>query len=362
MRILFIKGVLTASYVYGHSTQDFNSSGCETIATMRRRHDFLVTNLAFSLLFGWHGLMADDVRPGIVEIDEVSAMGYIVRLTPPPGVGWRIHQTNTMPFPVRFPDTCAETGVAAYSRQYECPHDLSGRSIGFDFRGLTRPAHMLVRLRLLSGDEYTTVLAPSIREWRVPRQETLARVLWDYFNYGVIHIFKGIDHLLFVLCLIWIARDWRRILWTITAFTIAHSMALATAALGLVRLAVPPVEAIIALSVAFLASEVIRDRHDSLTWRYPSSVAAAFGLVHGLGFASVLSDIGLPQTKALAALLSFNLGVEIGQVLFALPIALALWRMRIASWGIDALRLTVGYGVGAIAAFWAVMRINEFIS
>jgi len=300
--------------------------------------------------------MADDVRPGLVEINEVAAMRYLVRWTLPPGTGWRAQPD------IRFPAGCTQVGAAAQSRQYDCQHDLSERIIGLDFAGLSRPLHVVIRLQRLSGETHTKVLSPRVRTWRVPPRETYGRVVLDYLQYGIIHIFKGIDHLLFVLCLIWIASTWRRILWTITAFTIAHSLTLVLSALDLVRLAAAPVEALIALSVAFLASEVIRGERNCLTWRYPASIAAVFGLMHGLGFASVLSDIGLPQSKLPSALISFNLGVEIGQILFALPIAFMLWRMREAGWCTDMLRLTIGYGVGSLAAFWVALRIAGFVA
>ena len=319
---------------------------------MGRPRQFALWLLAFST----QGLLADDARPGIIEIDEVAAMGYVVRWTFPPGITWHGD------LEIHLPAHCMAVGATSQSRQYDCEQDLSGHTIGFDFPGLARPVHVVVRLRLLSGEEHTKVLAPSVREWLVPPRETLGRVVSDYFNYGVVHIFKGADHLLFVLCLIWIAGGWRRILWTITAFTIAHSVTLALSALDLVRLATAPVEAVIALSVAFLASEVVRGKPSGLTWRYPATIAAVFGLVHGLGFASVLSDIGLPQTKLVTALLSFNLGVETGQVLFALPITLILSRLRARRGHTHAIRLTIGYGVGSLAAFWVVVRIAEFIA
>ena len=300
-------------------------------------------------------VFADDVRPGLVEIDELAKDRYVVRWSLPPGVG---SSGNAR---LDFPPTCLELSATQKSRHFDCPGGLSGRQLAIEFVGLTRPIHTVLRLRLLSGEEHTKVLSPRARIWQVPPKETLGRVLRDYMGYGVIHIFKGVDHLLFVLCLIWIATGWRRILLTITAFTIAHSVTLILSALNLVRLGIAPVEATIALSVAFLASEVIRGNRNSLTWRYPATVAAAFGLVHGLGFASVLADIGLPQTQLLSALVSFNLGVELGQVLFALPVALLVWQMRVKGWRTDLARRLVGYGVGSLAAFWVVTRMLAFV-
>ena len=146
-----------------------------------------------------------------------------------------------------------------------------------------------------------------------------------YLVFGVEHILSGMDHLLFIACLIFIAGTWRRILVTITGFTIAHSLTLTLSALELIRLPVPPIEATIALSIVFLAREIALDRRDTLTWRYPIAVSAGFGLLHGLGFASALKDIGLPQTEIPAALLAFNVGVEIGQIMFVSSMLVVFW-------------------------------------
>ena len=299
--------------------------------------------------------LADDVRPGLVEINELAEHSFAVRWAAPEGIGWR-GGTD-----LAFPDDCTEVRASERSRVYDCLGGLSGKTIEFAFTGIARPIHTVVRLRLLSGEQHTKVLIPRVRAWHVPPRESFGRIIRDYVGYGLVHIFKGLDHLLFVLCLIWIAGEWRRIVWTITAFTIAHSLTLVLSALNLLRLAVPPVEAGIALSVAFLASEVIRGPQASLTWRYPATVAAAFGLVHGLGFASVLADIGLPQIHLLSALVSFNIGVEIGQILFALPIALTVWLVKRQGWRIGAIRQTVGYLVGGTAAFWVFERVIGFL-
>ena len=136
--------------------------------------------------------------------------------------------------------------------------------------------------------------------------------------HGIEHILFGFDHLLFVLALILIVRDGRVLLWTITAFTVAHSITLSLATLGVVHVPGPPVEAMIALSIMLLACEIVRLRYGqiSLTSRWPWIVAFSFGLLHGFGFASALTDIGLPQGDIPLALLSFNVGVEIGQLIF----------------------------------------------
>ena len=305
---------------------------------------------------------ADDTRPAVVELREIFENTYSLRLVPPPGLAWLAEPH------IRLPDSCRRVALGHTGQQpafatqyYECSRGLSGEKIALALAARRANFHTVLRYSSLAGEEHTGVLAPGEREWRVPLSETLGRVSRDYLGYGVVHILKGMDHLLFVLCLIWIAGTWQRILLTITGFTIAHSITLALSALDLMRLATPPIEAGIALSVAFLASEVIRGQRDSLTWRFPMSIASLFGLVHGLGFASVLRDIGLAQLHLIPSLLSFNLGVEIGQILFALPVALLMWQVRTRDWAANALRLTMGYGVGAIAAFWFINRFAAIL-
>jgi hydrogenase/urease accessory protein HupE len=182
------------------------------------------------------------------------------------------------------------------------------------------------------------------------------------------HIWQGNDHLLFIACLVLIAGSWRRILITITGFTLAHSITLALAALELVRVPVPPVEAVIALSIVFLAREIALDRRDTLTWRHPIAVSSSFGLLHGFGFASALSDIGLPQTEIPAALLAFNVGVEIGQVVFVATILSIFWlvtqslkklKFDSVNWLLN-IEKPMAYTVGTITMFWTVERISEF--
>ena len=183
----------------------------------------------------------------------------------------------------------------------------------------------------------------------------------DFVVLGVEHILIGIDHLLFVAGLIFIAGSLRRVLATITGFTIAHSITLALAALDIVRLPIAAVEGAIALSIVFLAVEIVKGPRDTLTWRQPIVVASAFGLLHGFGFAAVLADIGLPQEGLVTALLAFNLGVELGQIAFAALVLLALRAAAMLARKQASLQLPIarlaGYGVGTVASFWMFQRL-----
>jgi len=180
-----------------------------------------------------------------------------------------------------------------------------------------------------------------------------------YTVLGVEHILTGFDHLLFVLALLFLVGFNRRLLLTITAFTLAHSLTLALSALGLVTLRSPPVEATIALSIALVAAEAL-NREETLARRWPALVAFLFGLVHGLGFAGALQEIGLPQKHLAAALLTFNVGVELGQ-LMVVAVAYATYRVLKERPAFVTARAPALYAIGALAAYWSIGRIATII-
>lgn len=182
-----------------------------------------------------------------------------------------------------------------------------------------------------------------------------------YLKLGVEHILGGIDHLLFVFSLLFLVGFQRKLVWTITAFTLAHSVTLASAALGLLTLRSPPVEATIALSIVLVAGEALNSRptehkRETLARRWPVLVAFLFGLVHGLGFAGALQEIGLPQNYLPTALLCFNLGVEAGQLL-TVAVTWLIYRALIRWSFTQRLRTPLLYGIGSIAAYWSWLRI-----
>jgi len=360
--------------------------------------------------------VAHDTRPLYVEINERDKNAFSVMWKVPITVA----ATNVPD--IRLPDTCQAAGPATGSKTtreqtYRCDTDLSNESITihyprynpsisslFHFTRLSGEKYSVVlspeksvwqvpekehnesisihyprynpsisslfHFTRLSGEKYSVVLSPEKSVWQVPEKEQTWKVAKEYMALGIDHILKGYDHLLFVACLVLISGTLRRILITVTGFTIAHSITLGLAALGLVRVAVPPVEAAVALSIVFLAMELAREKRDTLTWRYPIAVSVSFGLLHGFGFASVLGEIGLPQTEIPAALLFFNIGVEIGQILFVL-VLIALFRVVQGAVNLTAkpqlgmadtalLHRPAGYLVGTLAAFWMVDRIASF--
>jgi hydrogenase/urease accessory protein HupE len=315
---------------------------------------------------------AHESRPLFVEIVEKAPNAFAVTWKIPPST-----LAVTSPVVV-MPEVCTASsppgGTQLVKRQlFRCKSDLSGKRVHIEFPRYNPSISTLFRLQRLSGKKHTAIQGPNDPAWTVPDREGTVSVAKEYLILGIEHILKGYDHLLFVACLVLIAGTWRRILVTVTGFTIAHSITLALAALNLVRVPVPPVEATIALSIVFLATEIARARRDTLTWRYPIAVAGSFGLLHGFGFASVLNEIGLPQTEIPAALLFFNVGVEIGQILFvALLIGIAVAATAL---GVVHRKGKIGeeghipphfarpaaYIAGSLAAYWMIDRVAGFV-
>ena len=315
---------------------------------------------------------ADDIRPLYIEISEHQPQVYRLQWRVPPMV-----PVYNIPV-IAMPDDCTVAGNVAQrpahtgQRLYRCEQPLAGEIISFQYPHTVPALSTIFKYNTLSGEHHTKLLAPAENSWPIPTAETVTSVAKDYTLLGMEHIWMGMDHLLFVVCLLWIAGTGRRMLITITGFTIAHSVTLFLSALNVIRVPVPPVEAVIALSIVFLAVEIAKHRPDhkehSLTWRYPITVSSSFGLLHGFGFAAALAEIGLPQTELVTGLLFFNVGVEIGQVLFAAGIialmAIARWltshRLSTASTQAT-IRQVSSYVVGIIASYWLIERTTGFL-
>jgi hydrogenase/urease accessory protein HupE len=240
------------------------------------------------------------------------------------------------------------------------PGGLGGRPL--DLRAGSpggKAGEALVRIASLDGRTVTGRIVPGRAAFVVPRAAGPLAVAGTYLRLGVEHILTGLDHLLFVLALTLLAASPAALIKTVTAFTVAHSLTLALASLGLVRVPPAPVEAVIALSIVFVARELwlLARGRPGLGARRPWPVAFAFGLLHGLGFAGALAQVGLPETDVPLALLTFNLGVEAGQLLF---VALVLLAARLTSRSPLPGKLVAAYGIGALASFWVLDRVAAF--
>jgi len=317
---------------------------------------------------------AHEVRPGYLEISEVEPGVYDVLWKVPARGDLRLALYAHLPAECTgATDTGSFVGGAFVSRwRASCPGGLVGQRIAVDGLSATR-TDVLVRVAHLGGVVQTTRLTPGSPAFEVAAVPTAGEVSRTYLVLGVEHILLGIDHLLFVLGLLLLVGNWKRLIVTVTAFTVAHSITLAAATLGFVHVPQAPVEAVIALSVMFVAAEILRAAHGrtSLTARVPWVVAFVFGLLHGLGFAGALREVGLPQTDIPLALLFFNVGVEVGQLAFiAAVVAVLAVIARLSkgtgvrargTWQAEALvRAPLAYLIGCTAAYWTIDRTIGF--
>ncbi len=253
-------------------------------------------------------------------------------------------------------------GCQTESNLLRCGADGLQGTLGMEGVG-KRYSAVMVKVFWLDGPSRVYTLTggqPTVRMYGAADDERgMGEIAKAYTLLGVEHILSGVDHLLFVLALLFLVGFHRRLFWTITAFTVAHSMTLALSALGLLTLRSPPVEATIALSIMLVASEALNHRA-TLARRWPAMVAFLFGLVHGLGFAGALKEIGLPDNHLSVALLTFNLGVEIGQI-FVVAVAYVVYRAMTRLPKITVARIYALYGIGSVAAFWSIGRVVKIL-
>lgn len=298
---------------------------------------------------------AHELRPAVLALKEVTAGRFALEWTPPIAASGA--PVRLAP---RYPPHCRVTGSSL-----DCgDRGLSGE-LGFD--GIEDASvRVVVQIAFADGSARTEVLSAS-RPRLVLHAITadagggaLAGLGLAYGALGVEHILTGIDHVLFVLALLLLVGFRRHLIATVTAFTVAHSITLALSVLGHATLPRGPVEATIALSILLVAAEVLRDGA-TLTRRLPWLIAFSFGLLHGFGFAGALSEIGLPAEQLPLALASFNVGVEVGQLL----VIAAAWLVALAARRVPALgrgRTAAVYAMGALAAYWTIDRVAQLLA
>ena len=323
--------------------------------------------LVLALLAWASAARAHELRPAYLELRELGPDRW--------GVLWKVPAREELRLSIapRFDNRCRPEGTAIRYRQADawadrwtlvCPGGLAGTTVRIERLEVTF-TDVLVRVVRADGSVQTSRIIPSAPSFVIEISPGLWEVAGTYLRLGVEHILGGVDHLLFVFGLLLLVSGWRRVVGTITAFTVAHSVTLAAATLGWVHVPQAPVEAVIALSIVFVAAEVVhaREGRPGLAERWPWLVAFTFGLLHGLGFAGALREVGLPSGAIPLALLFFNLGVELGQLAFVLAvIALRrllrgpLQRLPTGAWRVPA------YVTGAVAAFWVFERVSGFLS
>ena len=306
---------------------------------------------------------AHEARPAYLEIKETTPGQYAILWRTPVLAGMRL------PIALRLPPdlkdlrdpSVEELADSLIERHWidAGPNGLAGKRI--EFAGLQATiTDVLVRVEMLDGRKWTTIVRPSQPWVEIAASQTWVGVAGTYIVEGIRHILFGADHMLFVLGLLLIVKDSWMLLKTVTAFTVAHSITLAIATLGYAEVPVLPLNAAIALSILFLGPEIVRSwrGETSFTIRNPWVVAFVFGLLHGFGFASALTSAGLPRHELPLALVSFNVGVELGQLGFialilALERSFRILEVRWPRW-VEALP---GCTVGSLGAFWTVQRL-----
>ena len=322
--------------------------------------------LSFVLLCLAQLSFADEIRPGYLEIKENSKNVFSVL--------WKVPAKGNkkLSLQAQLPANCvnktqANTQLinAAYIQRWitACEGGLVEKSLSI--AGLnTTNTNVLLRLEFINGVSQSVQLTPTNSTYRVPAEASPLQVASTYTMFGVEHILLGTDHLLFVFALLLIVKNTRRLVVTITAFTLAHSITLGAATLGFVYVPQQPVEAVIALSILFLAVEIIHGQQGRQGYaaRWPWLVAFTFGLLHGFGFAGALSEIGLPQQAIPLALIFFNVGVELGQLLFVLVVALLAWLLHHLNQQkiLKRAETAVVYSIGGLSSFWLFERISLF--
>lgn len=311
----------------------------------------IMSNIAPNL-YGHEG------RPVYIEVTQTAITDYQLK--------WKIPPVMTVQDEPRINIVGADCSV--YSGQnsaglvgkklFRCMGD-NVISVDISYPGANPALSSLVVLRRLDGESIELFNSPEKPQIILPQEITPLQVAKQYLIGGTEHILVGFDHLLFITCLLFIAGGTKRLLITITGFTLAHSITLALASLNIVRISVPLIEVLIALSIAVLAAEIIKQKTHTWTWRFPLATACIFGLLHGFGFASVLADLGLPHDMKINALIFFNIGVEIGQIIFIIAVISAVNILKQMTWVkayLGRASIASVYTIGSISMFWLVER------
>ena len=309
---------------------------------------------------------ADEIRPSYLEIKESSKDVYSVL--------WKVPAKGNkkLSLQAQLPANCenktqANTQFinAAYIQRWItfCEGGLVEKSLSIVGLESTN-TDVILHLEFINGASQSVQLTPTKNTYAIPAGASSLQVVSTYTIFGIEHILMGVDHLLFVFALLLIVSSTRKLVATITAFTLAHSITLGAATLGFVHIPQQPVEAVIALSILFLAVEIVHGRQgrSGYATKWPWLVAFIFGLLHGFGFAGALSEIGLPQQAIPLALIFFNVGVELGQLLFVLGIVLLTWLLHQLNQQklVSRAETVVIYSIGGLSSFWLFERISSF--
>ena len=335
---------------------------------MIARWFFVLIALAASLLAA-APVRADEFRPAYLQITQVDPASYDVLWKVPAldeSTALRVNPEFPAGTVVLSPKRSSfADGIMVQRWRIRVPGGLEDKAVAFPGLSETR-IDVLARLARADGSVQLERILAIDPQFQVKASPGPYEVVQTYTVLGIEHILTGFDHLCFVLALVLIVRGTKRLIWTVTAFTLAHSITLALATMDVIRVPGPPVEATIALSIVFVASEIVQQQRgrEGLAAKQPWLVAFAFGLLHGLGFAGALAEVGLPANSIPLALLFFNIGVEIGQLLFIAAVLGAARLLFLAAANRIELRraaIVPAYLIGGIASYWVIERVSNFV-
>ncbi len=309
-------------------------------------------------------VVAHRFAPSLLEVTQLSSTTFNATWKTP------LQRVSATPIEPRFPASCEITSTSPWVQegtgelkqiQLVCPTGLVGETVSVWGLGQNQSSALL-RITLVDDIFHQAVFTATEPDFVVPEEGSAGKVALDYTWLGAEHIWAGPDHLLFVMGLLLLVGWNRRLIYTVTAFTLGHSVTLAMVTFGLFDYPVSLVEFMIALSIYVLAVELARGSAGAL-WRQPWWLAGGFGLLHGMGFAGALADTGLPQSNVPLALLFFNVGIELGQLVFiALLVLLAAIGRRLIGERTAALRPFPVYVLGALSAMWCIERGLEVLA
>ncbi|UQY80283.1 HupE/UreJ family protein [Candidatus Hepatincola sp. Av] len=329
----------------------------------------LIITLGLSII---RPIYAHDSRPLYVDIQEISNNIYKLQWKVPPSV-----PNFNVPNITLDAQACESSPLIkkqilnnlVFTTKLYCKNGIGGQKLNIKYPLFNPDLPTLIKVSWLNKGSNVISGAASEKDITLPNKENPFSVFKEYLKLGMEHILSGYDHLLFVTLLVFITLgNFKKMLLSLTGFTLAHSITLAISALNIFRLPIPAVETLIAFSVFFLSIELIRGNSSSLTYKKPMLVSFIFGLLHGFGFASALQEIGLPQIELLSALVSFNVGVEIGQFIFATFVLIVFYLalqvfniiMKTSSkdYNIQHIYiLSIGYFAGIVSLYWTIQRM-----
>ncbi len=307
---------------------------------------------------------AHEGRPVYIEIKQHSSSNLSMKWKIPPVMRAGQEPTIQLDSPQCEIEAGQDSRGLIGQKHYRC-QDKPALAVSINYPGENPALSSLIIVQRHSGEKMELFSGPELRSIAIPQEMSAQTVAAQYLIGGVEHILAGHDHLVFVLCLMIIAASTKRLLLAITGFTLAHSVTLGLASLNVLTVSVPMIEILIALSIAVLAAEIVSNKRDTFAWRYPMSSACAFGLLHGFGFASVLSDLGLPFDMKIPALIFFNIGVELGQIAFVLVVLMvsaALIRIPWLAQRRDSDIKLTAYAIGSLSLFWLIERSIQMIA